>query len=275
MSVEAEMIRAKGDEGEEEDDDRRSGGRGGGGSSKKLEQGDKVEARHGGGSKWYPGTITRCRLNGSYDIRYDDGDREQGVKADLVRGLDDGKGGRDDDRGSRRGGGGGGRGGKLEEGQKVKCDFKGRGRYYPGKIARCRLNGTYDIHYDDGERETGVEKGMIKALEDDRRDDDDESPRGGRGRSSSSKKKLEQGDKVEARHGGGSKWYPGTITRCRLNGSYDIRYDDGDREQGVKADLVRGLDAGGSSSSSRGSSAAMEFSPPSKSRGSSAAMEFS
>merc|ERR1719230_1009739 len=230
------MIRAL----DTDDDDRRGGGRGGGGSSKKLEQGDKVEARHGGGSKWYPGTITRCRLNGSYDIRYDDGDREQGVKADYVRGLDGdskgGKGGRDDDdeddRGSRRGGG------KLEEGQKVKCDFKGRGRYYPGKIARCRLNGTYDIHYDDGERETGVEKGMIRALD---TEDDGDRRGGGRGGGGSSKK-LEQGDKVEARHGDGSKWYPGTITRCRLNGSYDIRYDDGDREQGVKADFVRGLD---------------------------------
>merc|ERR1719230_2314741 len=135
----------------EDDGDRRGGGRGGG-SSKKLEQGDKVEARHGGGSKWYPGTITRCRLNGSYDI-----------------------------------------------------------------------------HYDDGERETGVEKGMIRALD---TEDDGDRRGGGRGGGGSSKK-LEQGDKVEARHGGGSKWYPGTITRCRLNGSYDIRYDDGDREQGV------------------------------------------
>merc|ERR1719224_269902 len=114
------MIRAKDDCGRgksSHDDDGSPRGGGRGGSSKKLEQGDKVEARHGGGSKWYPGTITRCRLNGSYDIRYDDGDREQGVKADYVRGLDGdskgGKGGRDDDdeddRGSRRGGG------KLEE----------------------------------------------------------------------------------------------------------------------------------------------------------------
>ena len=35
--------------------------------------------------------------------------------------------------------------------------------YYPGKISRVRLNGTYDIKYDDGDQETGVARDLIKA----------------------------------------------------------------------------------------------------------------
>jgi hypothetical protein len=36
------------------------------------------------------------------------------------------------------------------------------------------------------------------------------------------------GDKVEALYKGkGTKWYSGTITRVNINGTYDIKYDDG------------------------------------------------
>ena len=52
----------------------------------------------------------------------------------------------------------------LREGSKVTGNFKGRGKYYPGKISRVRINGTYDIAYDDGEVETGVTVDMIKAV---------------------------------------------------------------------------------------------------------------
>ena len=68
-------------------------------------------------------------------------------------------------------------------------------KYYPGKISRARLNGTFDIAYDDGDRETGVARDLIRPLGGD-------SGRGhsaGRGESD----KLVEGAKVEARHGGG------------------------------------------------------------------------
>jgi hypothetical protein len=247
LGVKKEFIRPTGggggSSGGRDDDDRGSGG----GGDKKYERGDKIEANFKGRGKYYPGKILRARANGTYDINFDDGEREMSVEAENIRSV--GGGGDDEDRGGRGGKGGRGSGGKLEEGQKVEVDFKGRGKYYPGKISRCRLNGTYDIAYDDGEREMGVEKGMIKALGGGGRDDD--SPRGGKGGGRGGKgggsggsKKLQEGDPCEAKHGGGSKWYKGTIMRCRLNGSYDIKYDDGDKEQGVKADLVRGMGGG-------------------------------
>jgi hypothetical protein len=42
--------------------------------------------------------------------------------------------------------------------------------------------------------------------------------------------------------------------RCRLNGTYDITYDDGDKEQGVKAELVRAKGGEGSSGGGKGAS---------------------
>ena len=34
-------------------------------------------------------------------------------------------------------------------------------------------------------------------------------------------------------------WYPGRIAAVRGDGTYDLRYDDGDREQGVPHTLIR------------------------------------
>jgi hypothetical protein len=49
----------------------------------------------------------------------------------------------------------------LEVGTAVEADYKHRGKFYPGKITRVRLNGTYDIDYDDGEQETQVPRDLI------------------------------------------------------------------------------------------------------------------
>src|SRR3546814_1137053 len=57
----------------------------GGAASERLEEGMKVEGRYRGRSRWYPGVISRCRLNGTYDIDYDDGEKEDGVARDLIR----------------------------------------------------------------------------------------------------------------------------------------------------------------------------------------------
>jgi hypothetical protein len=50
----------------------------------------------------------------------------------------------------------------LEVGSLVEADYRGKGKYYSGKISRVRLNGTYDIDYDDGEKEMMVAKELIK-----------------------------------------------------------------------------------------------------------------
>ena len=97
------------------------------------------------------------------------------------------------------------------------CPFNaGRSKYYKGKISRVRADGTFDVAYDDGEAETRVEERLIRSLDGGGRGSRSPSPRGGgRGR-------LREGDKIEARYRGRSRYYPGRIARDRGDGSYDV-----------------------------------------------------
>ena len=79
---------------------------------------------------------------------------------------------------------------RIEEGSKVEANYRGRGRYYPGRVSRVRLNGTMDIDYDDGEKERGVQAELIKSME---------SGSGGGGSGGSS---FREGEKIEARYRG-------------------------------------------------------------------------
>ena len=47
---------------------------------------------------------------------------------------------------------------QFTTGQHVEANYGGKGEWYPGKIARERMNGTYDVEYDDGDREQDVER---------------------------------------------------------------------------------------------------------------------
>lgn len=50
---------------------------------------------------------------------------------------------------------------------------------------------------------------------------------------------FREGDKVEARYRGKTKYYPGRVLMTRLDGTYDIAYDDGETERNVCATFVR------------------------------------
>ena len=69
-------------------------------------------------------------------------------------------------------------------------------KWYPGEISRVRLNGTFDIKYDDGDRETSVARDLIRPVGGASKDDGD-------GRDGRREESLREGDKVEARHSGG------------------------------------------------------------------------
>ena len=48
-----------------------------------------------------------------------------------------------------------------------------------------------------------------------------------------------QGDKIECRHGGGDDYFPGVIKKVRKDGTYDIDYEDGDKEKSVEVSLIK------------------------------------
>jgi hypothetical protein len=50
---------------------------------------------------------------------------------------------------------------------------------------------------------------------------------------------LKVGDKVEAQFKGGKEWFAAWITAVNRDGTYDLGYDDGDKEASVPWQRVR------------------------------------
>ncbi|KAG5192664.1 hypothetical protein JKP88DRAFT_173091 [Tribonema minus] len=232
LSVAADLIRSLEVDGRRPDS---GGARGGGASAAALREGDKVEARYKGRARYYTGKIRRANRDGTYDVDYDDGEKELSVAADFIRSLEGGGGGGRhadslDDGG--RGSAAAAAAAVLREGDKVEARYKGRARYYPGKIRRANRDGTYDIDYDDGEKELSVAADLIRSLE--------PPPRAGIGSPSrAAETPLQVGDKIEARYRGRERYFKGEVRRVNRDGTYDIDYDDGEKELGVAAALVR------------------------------------
>ena len=57
-------------------------------SSSKSSKGDRIEAKLKGWNKYYKGRITRENRDGTYNILFDDGERESKVDAKLIRSLE-------------------------------------------------------------------------------------------------------------------------------------------------------------------------------------------
>ena len=54
--------------------------------------------------------------------------------------------------------------GKFAVGAAIEARYKGKSKYYPGKIAKANDDGSYDIAYDDGESEANVIEALIRPL---------------------------------------------------------------------------------------------------------------
>ena len=133
------------------------------GTSGGLKEGMRVNARYRGKERFYPGKIARDNYDGTYDIDYDDGEKEAGVREVLIQPLDGFSVTSprvSSPRASPRAGGGG-----FQRGDKIEARYRGKARYYPGRIAGPgRQSGTYDIDYDDGEKEMSIAAEFIRLL---------------------------------------------------------------------------------------------------------------
>lgn len=196
-------------------------------SGNELKEGSKIEARLKGRSRYYPGTVTRVCFNGFVDIDYDNGEQERAVEPFLVR-LRNPPSMiyKDSDRDKN-----GGISEKLEEGMDVEARYKGRHHYSPGKITRVYRDGLCDILYDGGEKERQVDSSLVRKA--------------GSARSSSHKPlrrstdSILEGDAVEANYRGKGKYYSGRVALVRSDRTFDINYDDGDKEIRVAAADIR------------------------------------
>ncbi|KUF93048.1 hypothetical protein AM588_10009062 [Phytophthora nicotianae] len=175
----------------------------------KFAVGDKVKARYKNGSKLFSGKISRVRSDGTYDIKYDDGDVETRVARDLIEPNSEEK---DEVLPTKKSSG-------FRVGQSVKARYKGGKKLFPGKIKRIHSDKTYDIMYEDGDEEKRVKTEYIESA-DNLSDEDIKSAK-------TSSKTFKVGQKVKAHYKKGKRLFPGKISRVRSDGTYDIDYDDG------------------------------------------------
>ena len=120
-----------------------------------YERGDRVEAKVSGWTKYYAGEITRVNRDGTYDIKFDDGERKSGVKSSQIKSKGTKR--------SSRGNNDDGRpGGDLKKGMQVQARFMEGKKWFPGNITKVNRDGTYDIAYNDGTDESRVRRSLIK-----------------------------------------------------------------------------------------------------------------
>ena len=103
----------------------------------------------------------------------------------------------------------------FEVGARVMVRYRKSLIEYPGVIEGCHAEG-YDIVYTDGDRERNVHMALVRDMDE-----------------------LEVGEKVFARYKGRRQAYPGVIKDCAGTGKWDVLYDDGITERGVRSLMIR------------------------------------
>jgi hypothetical protein len=120
---------------------------------------------------------------------------------------------------------------EIKVGSKVEARYKGKSRYYPGRVRRVCSDGTYDIDYDDGEKETGIDRDLVRQLSSDEvtspmRLEADSGSVFGDINGGNRELSFREGMKVEARYRGKARYYPGIIGCVNRDGTCDINYND-------------------------------------------------
>ena len=187
-----------------------------------FRRGAPVRARFGGFSRWFDGVIARVRQDGTYDIDYNDGDREVGVPAYLIQRAAINSTRRILDHASAHFGDGVYDGdsdaisGQDEEldgvvvaqvGQQVRAQKSGSRRWNSATVLQINELGedefTYDLLFTDGEELLDVPADCLRAQRGQVRGASSDST-GRRGRKKKSKKKKGKRSKKKSRGSGSS-----------------------------------------------------------------------
>lgn len=186
----------------------------------RLVIGERVDALHRHTGKYFQAKIAAHNADGTYDVVYEDGEKESEVPTKLVQSIESALTS------------------KLVMGHRVEARYKGKLNRYPGVVAKCNPDGTFDIDYDDGEKESNVQRHMIKSLENteplanvEKRQQEIDSVR------------FNVGDKVEARSQDHSRYKVGIVSSVLPDDTYDIKYDDGETLSNVRPEWVRARSA--------------------------------
>ena len=117
-----------------------------------------------------------------------------------------------------------------KEGDRVKAKCEGWTKYFDGEITRVHSDGTYDIKFEDGERKRGVTESRIQDSP------AEDTSANANATTTASRRK---GDKVYAKCSGWARHYFGEITRVNSDGTYDMKFEDGERKRGVTESQIQ------------------------------------
>ena len=172
-----------------------------------LAEGMRVEANYRGNGTWFPGKIITKNdgMIDTFNVRYDDEEIEEDIPGNLIREI-----------GSLIPS-------DLKTGLKVEANYLGRGRWYPGVVSLDCGQGKFDVVYDDGEREHQIPYTLFRLL----------------GVDGERVKPLSKGMAVSVNYLGRGMYYPGKVAVVNENGTYDIDYDDYEKESNVSPLLIR------------------------------------
>ena len=236
--------------------------------------GDTVRAKCQGWDDFFSGTITKVKDDGTYDITFEDGEKKKSVREKEIKGTvpfvdsDDSdldqdsskkKRGRSDrsdrsDRGVKRNESEDddeyGNQGTRRVGDRVEAKCRGWDRHFPGKITKVRLDGTYDITFEDGEKKESVNEDVIKgnvknASKRKSKDfDEDEDDRSRNRNSSSRTQERRVGDRIEAKCTGWNRHFGGKITKVNSDGTFGVTFEDGEKKKYVEEREIKGNPGG-------------------------------
>ena len=235
--------------------------------------GDKVEARYGGGSKWYGAIVTASSKNKPdsnefvYNLRYDDGDNENRVSEEFIRNVPNITVSASSSQQTTSDSNASPRDVKAQEivaskvpiasqsvnpskvspsvfskGDRVQGYFEALNEWFNGTIKEVRSNGTYHVLFDDGDEETDMPIRRIRPLISNATEAVADTPLI-RSDIQQVKDIYTVGDHVEALFDNGDAWYGATIKSINKSASsdytYSLRYDDGDEESNVPSKNIR------------------------------------
>ncbi len=189
-----------------------------------FEPGDEIEGNFKGKGRWYRGKVAIVNRDGTYDIHYDDGDRERGVNAYNIRGL------RRNELSAR---------GTYKTGDLVKANYKRRGLWLEGKICQVNRDGTYSVRFNDGSVEKDVTDCNLYSFSAPQISSPTKTRRDSSGSFEYDADALAVGDRIEGNYKGKGRWYKGSVARLNIDGTCDLHYDDGDTDKRVAMSYIR------------------------------------
>ena len=107
----------------------------------------------------------------------------------------------------------------YKEGDVVKARVGGWTKHYQGVITRVNVDKTYNITFEDGEKKSNVKESQIQKEGEE-----------------STSESFVLGQKVRAKFAGKGHFYPATISAVNEDGTFDLKYLDGDWEENAKKD---------------------------------------